>query len=341
MTKQYNFSASTVTCLFNVSLAELLAESQNEHSILITDEHVLNAHKELFEGRQCITVPAGECSKSQQQVDEIILELLQSGTGKDAKIIGIGGGVVTDIAGYTASIFKRGIALSLAPSSILAMTDAAVGGKNGVNAGNFKNMVGTIFQPQEIIYDLSLLKTLPANEWSSGFAEIIKHACIRDVEMFEELEKNNLQFYRNDIHALNNLIQRNVQIKMEIVTNDEREDGNRRLLNFGHTIGHAIEQVHGIAHGEAVSLGMMYAARISEEMNNFYSEDVHRLKNLLQQYNLPVEMKTDRDAVWNKLLADKKRKGDDMQFVLLNKIGNGVVNNISLTQLKDIYYSFG
>lgn len=248
----------------------------------------------------------------------------------------MGGGVVTDMAGYAASIFKRGMPLIQVPTSILGMVDAAVGGKNGVDVGAYKNMVGTIYQPEKIIFDYSLLKSLPKEEWINGFAEIIKHACIKDASMFSDLEAKDINYYLENITAASLLIETNVSIKKNIVENDETEEGDRKLLNFGHTLGHAIENAAKLKHGHAISIGMMAACHISEKVNQFTNAETIRLKNLFIQYQLPVSITLTDYNIWDVLLMDKKRNKDEMSFVVLNNIGSGTIKNIPLTQLEPL-----
>ena len=326
----------TVPYVQDISWRSYLDENISGNKIVITDEHIFKLHKESFAGLPTIVIPAGEASKSQARVDAIIEEMLQHEVDKTFTLIGLGGGVVTDIAGYVASIFKRGIQLIQVPSSILGMVDAAIGGKNGVNVGLYKNMVGTTYQPQAVLYDFSLLKTLPIGEWRNGFAEIIKHACIKDKTLFEELQNNDLADYMADVEKVKKLIQRNVSIKIEVVAGDELEVGDRKLLNFGHTFGHALEANYELAHGAAISVGMMMAGKISEEIMDFYSVQLESLRLLLLQYGLPITYKFDKEKVWSSLLMDKKRSKDSMSFILLTEIGNGVVQPINLVQLKDL-----
>ena len=242
--------------------------------------------------------------------------------------------MVTDITGYVAAVYMRGIKFGLVPTSILAMVDAAIGGKNGVDVGVYKNMVGTIRQPEFIFYDYSFLQTLPVKEWVNGFAEIIKHACIKDALLFSVLEKYSLHDYQADKTLIADLIEKNVEIKTRIVIEDEFENGERKLLNFGHTIGHAIENLHGIPHGHAVSIGMIAACNLSVQINNFHAADAAKIVKLLTKYHLPVDVETDHAKVFDVLKMDKKRKGEGVQFILLNSIGNAEIKFISLTDLE-------
>ncbi len=304
--------------------------------VVITDEHVFAAHRERFEGHTCIVIPAGEQYKNQAAVDRIIQELIAARADRETFIAGVGGGVVTDMAGYAASVYMRGLRFGFVPTSILAMVDASIGGKNGIDVGLYKNMVGIIRQPEFILYDMSLLQTLPDKEWVNGFAEIIKHACIKDAAMFDMLEQHHWQDFKNDTVLLSALIEKNIAVKAGVVLQDEFEKGERKLLNFGHTIGHAIENLYSLPHGHAVSIGMVMASVISEEINGFPSLQRERITALLQRYGLPVTIDTDNEKVMEMLLMDKKRASDRINFILLSEIGKAMIQPIGITQLRDI-----
>jgi 3-dehydroquinate synthase len=198
-------------------------------------------------------------------------------------------------------------------------------------------LVGTIRQPDFLLYDPALLKSLPKEEWTNGFAEIIKHASIRDAALFRELEKNKTTFYQKDKAALSRLIRRNVVIKSTVVQKDEFEKGDRRLLNFGHTLGHAIENLYELSHGQAISIGMVAACMISEELADF--KDTDRVVTVLKKYGLPTLAEFGAKEVLNVLRMDKKKEKDAMNYVLLNKIGQGVVKSIPIVQLEKLLQS--
>ncbi len=330
---EYTFSKNTVTCYFDAdfSFIDQLAESSG---IIITDENIYRQHAEKLSKYPVIQFAAGEEHKNQHTVDDIIQQLIQLGANKNTFLVGVGGGVVTDITGYVAAVYMRGVKFALVPTSVLAMVDAAVGGKNGIDVGVYKNMVGTILQPAFIFYDYSFLQTLPVKEWVNGFAEIIKHACIKDALLFAVLEKYSLHEYQADKTLVADLVEKNVEIKSQIVTRDEFETGERKLLNFGHTIGHAVENLHQIPHGHAVSIGMVAACNLSEQVNNFHFNDAGRIVKLLAKYHLPVDMETDHEKVFEVLKMDKKRKDEGIQFILLKKIGQAEIVYITLTDLQ-------
>jgi 3-dehydroquinate synthase len=254
-------------------------------------------------------------------------------------IVGVGGGVITDIAGFAASIYMRGIKFGFVPTSILAMVDASVGGKNGIDVGVYKNLVGIIRHPDFLLYDYSFLETLPDSEWINGFAEIIKHSCIKDEKMFEVLAGKSFTDFQRSKEQIGKLVESNVDIKYNVVANDEFETGERKLLNFGHTIGHAIENTAKLPHGSAVSIGMVAACIISEKINNFSKEGTQKVKELLTKYHLPVAFDFDKEETWNILLHDKKKSGRDMNFVVLDKIGKASIKKINLTDLREIFFN--
>jgi len=334
---QYKFSGKTTTYYFDAEFAYLEKLVNKQQAVILTDEHVFQGHQKKLKGWKTIVIPAGEAYKNQTTVNSVIEQLIGMGADRKTFLVGIGGGVVTDIAGYVAAIYMRGIPCGFMPTSILAMVDASIGGKNGIDVGVYKNLVGTIRQPDFLLYDYSLLKTLPDAEWINGFAEIIKHAAIKDAALFRELEKNKLTTYRRDKAALAKLIRRNVVIKSNVVEKDEFEQGDRRMLNFGHTLGHAIENLLQLPHGHAISIGMVAASLISEEFTNF--SDTDRVIGTLKKYGLPTQANYDSREVMNVLKMDKKKVKDSMNYVLLNKIGQAVVRVIPIVELEKLLQS--
>jgi 3-dehydroquinate synthase len=329
--KTISFATSSTTFYFDAAFNDLQKIVEQMNSIVVTDETIYAAHTEKFDNWQTIIIKAGEDYKHQATADSIIAELIERGADRTTTLIGVGGGVVTDITGYVASIYLRGIPFGFVPTTVLAMVDAAIGGKNGIDVGVYKNMVGTITQPKFLLYDMDFLKSLPDNEWRNGFAEIIKHAAIKKTDMFRELEGATLQHYQQDTAALQRLVQENVLLKAGVVQQDERESGERRLLNFGHTLAHALEKKYDLMHGEAVAIGMVFAAKLSAALCGF--EKVHELASVIEAYGLPTSIPFDKEAVFNVLSRDKKKEGDVMHFILLQDIGHAIVKKISLTDL--------
>lgn len=332
MFQTFKFSNASTNFYFNSSLKELGKIIDKKHTFFITDQNVFKAHERKFKGLNTIVIPAGEAYKKQSTVDDIIQKLIASKADRKSILIGVGGGVITDLTGYVASIYMRGIQFGFVPTTILGLVDASIGGKNGIDVGVYKNMVGVIRQPSFILHDLSLLLSLPEKEWQNGFAEVIKHASIKDARMFKELEQHHLHDYIKNRTLLADLIQRNALIKIKVVQKDEFEKGDRRLLNFGHTIGHAIETQYTLMHGEAVAIGMMEASKISNRIKGF--KEINRLQSLIEKYQLPTHISYDATKVFRILAMDKKRVKKDMNFVLLEKVGKAVVHPIPLQQLE-------
>ena len=335
--KTISFSSSKTTCYFDASFAQIGKLVEKDRSVFITDQHIYDHHKKHFKGTRFIQIPAGESFKVQYIVDQIIDQLISFGADRKTTLIGVGGGVVTDITGYVASVYMRGVPFGFVPTSILGMVDASIGGKNGIDVGNYKNLIGVIRQPGFLFYDTSLLQSLPIEEWVNGFAEVIKHAAIKDAALFRELEKNSVNTYRKDKGALNELIRKNVLIKTAIVQKDEFEGSERMLLNFGHTLGHAVENVYHLPHGHAISIGIKAACLISEELLSF--KETARVTSLLQQYGLPIDIPVDFGKVIEIMRMDKKKMRDTMHYVLLEKLGKAVIKPIPMSHLEKLLYS--
>lgn len=336
--RTYQFSSASVTRYFDASFKELDKIVDRNKAIIITDDHVFNAHKSKFNKWNVICLKPGEEFKIQSTVDAVIEQLIQFQADRKSILVGVGGGVITDITGYVASVYMRGIQFGFVPTSLLAMVDASIGGKNGIDVGPYKNMVGIIRQPSFLFYDLSFLKTLPIPEWSNGFAEIIKHACILDKSLFSILEKSSLAKIMKDKALLSKVILRNVDLKSGVVKEDEFEAGNRKLLNFGHTLGHALETQYELTHGQAVSLGMIFAAWLSDQLLGF--KDADKVEHVLIAYGLPTRTQFDVAKVFNILKMDKKRISKTMNYVLLKKIGFGLIKEVELTELEKHITSF-
>ncbi len=339
----YHYTAMHTTVSFPSGIVNLHTAAASEmdtiysgkNVILLTDEHVAAAQPALFAQRKMIIIPAGEQHKHLQTVEYICTELLRLEATRSSVLIGVGGGVVTDIAGFVAATYMRGIAFGFIPTSVLATVDAAIGGKNGVNIGLHKNISGTITQPGNIILDADLLKTLPATEWSNGFAEVIKYACLFDKVLFEELRSRDIDFYRHDSAAMQQVINTCVGWKNKVVAADEHEKGERKLLNFGHTAAHAIENLYDLPHGQAVAIGMMVAMRLSEEVLGMDQQHTTQLRAMLQQYGLPVTYDIDVAKAMDILKMDKKRAGEMIDYILLEDIGKAVIRQLPFRTIEN------
>ena len=330
----YKFSKNSVDYYFAGGISHLKKIVDQNNSIIITDENVYDAHTKRFKNWNCIVLKPGEEFKVQSTADAVIEQLIEMEADRQTTLVGVGGGVITDITGYSASVYMRGVSFGFIPTSLLAMVDASIGGKNGIDVGVYKNMVGIIRQPEFILHDMVFLNSLPQNEWQNGFAEIIKHAAIKDMAMFQELETSSLKKYQGSQKAICDLVQRNSIIKTKVVQNDEFEKGERRLLNFGHTLGHALENQYELSHGQAVAIGMTYASVISQKIIGF--KEPGRVANLLLKYDLPTFADFDKQKVFDVLKMDKKRERKEMNYVMLEDIGKGVVRSIPLKRLEDI-----
>jgi len=331
--KTIRFSTAITHYYFDASFAGLKELADKKRTIVLTDEHVFAAHQKKLSRWNCIVIPAGESSKNQKTVDFVIQTLIEKGADRSTMLVGAGGGTISDLAGYIASIYLRGIAFGFVPTSLLAMVDASIGGKNGINVGLYKNMVGTLNHPQFILFDRRFLDTLPQSEWQNGFAEIIKHAAIANVTMFRELEQHDVSFYQKKTKETSALIRTNALLKTKVVVKDERETNLRRILNFGHTLGHALENLYDLSHGQAISIGMAYASQLSASLMGFRDHD--RLISLIEQYGLPVRMSFDKKRVLNILSKDKKREQDKIRFILLERLGKAVVELLPIQKIAD------
>ncbi len=311
-----------------------------EEAVIITDTNVKHHYLKDFPRCEVIEIGTGEKVKNLDTVQAVYERLVELEAERSSFIVGIGGGIVCDITGFVASTYLRGVRFGFVSSTLLSQVDASVGGKNSVNFGGYKNMVGVFNQPEFVICDMNLLKTLPEKELSCGFAEIIKHAAIADRGMFSYLEEHYGEALKLDLEVMEKLVYDSLVIKSSIVNRDEREKGERRKLNFGHTFGHAIEMTAGFPHGEAVSVGMVLASELSVERGYLPVEDARRIEELLQKVGLPTRLRGDGGEVLDALRKDKKRKGDSIHFVLLHGLGNAVVEEISIKELEAMVNDF-
>ena len=275
------------------------------------------------------TIPAGEASKLITQAESLCQELAAAGHDRSSAVVALGGGVVGDLAGFVAAIFYRGVPFVQIPTTIVSQVDSAVGGKTGVNLPAGKNLVGAFHQPRLVLIDPQTLLTLPGREFREGFAEVIKHAAIRDAAMLDQLAT--LDPHDQDVPI--DLLARNVAIKARVVEEDEQErSGTRALLNFGHTIGHAIEASvpYGeLLHGEAISLGTRAALFLSREAKGLSQADSDRVEGLLARFELPLQLPETitNEQILEKMARDKKFSGKRRTFVVLEKAGHAVTTD--------------
>lgn len=305
-----------------------------EKVVVITDTHVGRLYQGKFPRGEIIRIGTGEAIKNLNTVQQVYEQLVALEADRTVFIVGIGGGVVCDIAGFVASTYLRGVRFGFAATTLLAQVDASVGGKNGVNFGGYKNMVGVFRQPEFVLCDPTLLTTLPEKERLSGFGEIVKHAAIGDGACFEFLENTYEKALKLDPAVIEQLVYASVVLKAAVVNRDETEQGERRILNFGHTFGHAIEMITGVTHGEAVGLGMAAACRLSQKKGMLSEKAVDRVIRLSGNLHLPARIRVDRKALLDALRRDKKREGDKIHFVLLQDIGRAVIEPVALDELE-------
>lgn len=318
-------------------LENLSNYTQAEKIFVISDENVLKYHSsKLPDKAHIIKIRSGEGNKTLSTVQTIYEQLLELEADRSSLIVGMGGGIVCDIAGFAAATYLRGTKLGLVPTTLLAQVDASIGGKNGVNFKGYKNMVGTIRQPSFCICDSDLLKTLPKSELVYGMAEVVKHACISDLSLFEYLEKNFADALLLNSQVIQKLIYDSINVKVKIVNSDETEKGERMKLNFGHTIGHAIEKVYGLPHGQAVSIGLVAASRLSASKGLIKMEHSERIESLLKRIELPTSLKIDSKSIANAIRKDKKRSGEDINMILLESIGSACINKIKLSEIEGV-----
>jgi 3-dehydroquinate synthase len=307
-----------------------------QRPIIITDVNVQNCWGRHFPPGPVIAIATGEKIKTIDTVRYIYEQLLALEADRSSFIVGIGGGIVCDIAGFVASTYMRGLRFGFVSSTLLSQVDASVGGKNGVNLGGYKNIVGVFNQPEFVVCDLNLLKTLPQSEILSGFAEIIKHGAIADKDLFAYLEQNCDKALSLQPTVIEKLVYDSVIIKSSIVNRDEKEKGERRKLNFGHTFGHAIEKIRQVKHGEAVSAGMVLASELGVKKGDLPDRESSRLVRLIERFGLPVRLQFDGQKVLEAIRMDKKREGDLIYFVLLSEIGQAYVEEIAIQELEEL-----
>jgi 3-dehydroquinate synthase len=306
-------------------------------AIIITDDNILKYYGKQFPGFPVLSITPGEKSKCLDVVNDLAGKLLNIGLDRNGFIIGIGGGVVCDIAGFLSSVYMRGVGFGFVSTSLLSQVDASVGGKNGVNVGSVKNIIGNFRQPEFVICDPAMLKTLPDDEYLSGLAELLKIGFICNEELIGDIEHNIKSLLERDSLLLKKLIISSVRIKASVVSEDEKEAGIRMILNFGHTFGHAIEAQTGLKHGFAVAAGMVIADDISVELGILPKFDRDRLYNLLSSLKLLVNYDITYEQVKEFILQDKKKSGESVNFVLLEKTGKALVKSIAIQNLLNYY----
>ncbi len=275
-----------------------------------------------------LTFPSGETNKTRATKERLEDQLFANGCGRDTCVIALGGGVVTDLAGFVAATYCRGVPLVMIPTSLLGMVDASIGGKTGVDVPFGKNLVGCTYQPRSVWIDPSLLKNLPLNQLRNGIVEMIKHRLIADLPHFDYLDRYADRLLSLDATTLEKSIYDSCLIKKEIVEQDEHESGKRRLLNFGHTVGHALEKLshYALAHGEAVAIGILVESHLAMQLGHLHQSAFDRILNIFKKYNLPLRLPSRYpiDSILDAMILDKKSVQGHPRFVIINAIGSAL-----------------
>jgi 3-dehydroquinate synthase len=324
-------------------LAAQVGSSARAQVPVVSDENVARLYYPAFAASLLeaglsplpIVLPAGEQTKSFTYLEQLIHALLAANVERGSLIVALGGGVIGDLTGFAAGIVKRGIGFAQVPTTLLAQVDSSVGGKTAINTGHGKNLVGLFHQPRVVIADTSVLRTLPRRELLGGYAEVVKYGLLGDESFFAWLEKNAGQVLAGEAQAVAHAVAHSCVMKAAIVARDEREDGERALLNLGHTFGHALEAATGysdrLLHGESVALGCVLALKLSAKLGHVRAEDVTRTERHLASVGLPTRIaqipgpRPDADEVLAHVRHDKKARGGSMTFILAAAIGKAFI----------------
>lgn len=320
--------------LFEDMAKFVTAPNFSKKILVVTDENIFNIYgqrlRKIFSNYdtnfEIEIIPAGETSKTLENAEKLYTYAIESQLDRKSVIVAIGGGVTGDLAGFVAATYLRGVNFVQVPTTLLAQVDSSVGGKTAVNHKLGKNLIGAFYQPKAVFIDVETLKTLPQKEIRAGLGEIIKYGVISDAEFFCCLEKNIEGILGGNVEVLKQIIKRSCEIKAEVVSRDEKESGLRRILNFGHTIAHAIEEetkYQKYCHGEAVAIGMIGAALISQKLNYVDSEKVTRLKNLIERFGMYTQAEgCNVEGIYRALFRDKKTVGGKLNWVLMKDFGS-------------------
>jgi 3-dehydroquinate synthase len=296
---------------------------KEKHVVIITDKTVKKLYGRQLPKTDTIVIGEGEKIKDLSTVYQICRVLLELGAGRESLIVGIGGGIVCDISGLVASTFMRGLRFGFVPTTLLAQVDASLGGKNGVNVDHYKNMFGVIRQPEFVYYDFNVLKTLPEKEMKCGFAEVLKHTIISGWEMNRA--------------SIKNIVQDSIRTKLGIVGKDVNDYDERRVLNLGHTMGHAIEAVSKgkVSHGEAVAIGICFSARFSYSLGLLSQKDLDKIINMVASFGLPMELPKGikKASIIDAMTKDKKKGQNDIDIVLIKGIGKVFLKKMGIKKI--------
>lgn len=335
-------SGSSSTVYIRDSFDDFYLISEHEKSVIaVIDKNVEKLYGDCFPYKKIVIGPVKEKIKTLKTVDFIIGELLKMEADRDTLLLGIGGGITTDITGFAASIYKRGIRCAYVSTSLLGQVDASFGGKTGVNYEGYKNIIGTFSQPVFSYLNISTLKTLPPREFSSGIVEMLKMFIIADRGSYQTAVTLFSGSKPYDTVIFEKLLTTAVRLKSWIVERDDKEKGERRLLNLGHTFGHAIEKCAAdrsmpVLHGEAVSMGIIISAMISSKLRHFSNENLESLIDDFTRLGLPTRSPFSIEELFAAVKADKKREGDSIHMALINNIGSTFLETISIDELAEV-----
>jgi 3-dehydroquinate synthase len=319
------------------SLAALLPVPA-ENVVIITDANLHRTNRTLVDAHRHIIIGQGETSKTLKTIENIYKKLLELGADRSTFIVGMGGGIVTDITGFVAATYMRGLRFGFVATSLLGQVDACIGGKNGVNFDGFKNIIGTIRQPEFVICDISRLKTLPMKEFRTGLVEVVKAAIVGDKALFELMEAHSPEEIRNDEGLLREIITRSIKVKACIVQRDELEKNERRKLNLGHTFGHAIEKnVPGITHGEAVAAGTVMISDMAVRIGMLSPEDNLRIRGAMARTGISTEHPVEVKKLLAAIRHDKKRESDNIYLSAPTSVGSCEIIKMTLPEFEELF----
>ncbi len=317
-------------------IAILVDENTHDHCL----EFLITGFEALAEA-EVIMLPAGEENKVLEVCFQVWETLTEAGFGRHDLLINLGGGMVTDLGGFVASVYKRGLAFINVPTTLLAMVDAAVGGKTGIDFAGYKNQIGTFRAAQATYIDTGFLHTLPSQEWANGFAELLKHALINDAQLWQNLSK--IQDIQNELRS--ETIQQGVQIKLEIVAQDPTETGLRKILNFGHTIGHALESYYlntetPLSHGHAVAIGLLLESHLSVELSTLTKEEFLSIETQIKN-TYKLQIPNDTEGLWALMQQDKKNDNGEVRMCMLSQIGSCIFDkNLTFEDFEKVLSSY-
>ena len=326
---------SKTSIFFSIDNSPLSEITATRNTAIISSRNLVDAYPSIFKGKKLIVIDDTEPHKNLATIEKIIAELLELGIDRNSYIIGIGGGIVCDITGFVSHIYMRGVRFGLVPTTLLAMTDASIGGKNGVNFNENKNFIGSFDNPDFIIADSKFLHTLPEKQYLSGLGEIIKYALIGNSNILNILETNPDKIINRNSETIQKLVCESVLTKIKIVEEDPDDKSIRHILNFGHTIGHSIELLEDIPHGLAVVKGMNAATDISVKLGILAPNKAQQIKQLLTSFCYDISYKLRENHI--RLLSnDKKKEDSNIRFVLLEDIGKPQIRKMPIQQIIDL-----